>query len=376
MNPGMFRAKRKTTPRSVRTASKATALLMAAALVAVTFPIVPRGIEAAAFAAGPRDVDAITDWHLSRRSKDDYVSEIRAALAADDADLADSLRELAARRGVALPPALVAEIDAAVEASGARMAGEAWDGFVSGNAESEPALAGAIAADLTGYGDIRDLYSEAGKYVSGEEIDNTPVALAAVGLTLTVATVFTLGATTPEKAGVSTLKVVSRMGRLSRPLRRQVMTLAREAVDPAALRAVGTSLRSLDVGAMRLAARRVVRPAPAAKLKQLGSDVATLGSNAGYRGTLQALAKADDAADISRMARLSQRFGKATRGALVMLGNATLTLATIAGVVFSWSVSALFWILAAILIVVRSSVLMLRLGFGALAFGVRTLRPA
>ena len=40
-----------------------------------------------------------------------------------------------------------------------RMAADAWDGFVSGNAESEPALAGAMAADLSGYGDVRDLYT-------------------------------------------------------------------------------------------------------------------------------------------------------------------------------------------------------------------------
>ena len=73
-------------------------------------------------------------------------------------------------------------------------------------------------------------------------VDTTTVALAAVGITLTVATVFSLGATLPEKAGVSTIKIVNRAGRLSRPLRRQVFTLAREAVDVDALKNVGRSL--------------------------------------------------------------------------------------------------------------------------------------
>ena len=50
-----------------------------------------------------------------------------------------------------------------------RMAGDAWEGFLSGNAESEPALAGALAADLSGYGDVRDLYQQAGNYVAGED---------------------------------------------------------------------------------------------------------------------------------------------------------------------------------------------------------------
>ena len=141
-----------------------------------------------------------------------------------------------------------------------------------------------------------------------------------------------------------------------------------------ALRGVGQSLRAFDLGAMRVAARRIVRPAPAAKLKQLGTDVATLGENAGYRGTLEVLAKAEDATAISRMARLSKTFGKATRGALFMLGDAALTVASIAVAVFSWSAGAIFWILAAIWTVTRLGVWFLRLSFGALWWIGRRLR--
>jgi hypothetical protein len=246
------------------------------------------------------------------------------------------------------------------------MASDAWDGFVSGNADSEPALAGALTADLSGFGDIRDLYGEAAKYVSGGEIDTTTVALAAVGLTLTVVTVMSFGATAPEKAGVSTIKVVARMGRLSRPLRREVTAVALRAVDTDALRTFGRSAGRFDLVAMRREAGRIVRPAEAAELKQLGGDIVTLGENAGYRGTLEALARAEDATAISRMARLSKSFGRATRGALFMLGDAALTLAAIAGVVFSWSAAALFWVFAAIVIVTRSAALLLRLTFAAL----------
>ena len=250
----------------------------------------------------------------------------------------------------------------------------AGPGSFQATPETEPALAGALAADLSGYGDVRDLYQESAKYAAGETVDTTTVALAAIGITLTVATVFSLGATLPEKAGVSVVKVVNRAGRLSRPLRRQVIRLAAEAVDTEALRTVGQSLRAFDLGAMRVAARRIVRPTPAAKLKQLGTDVATLGENAGYRGTLEALAKAEDATAIRRMARLSKTFGKATRGALFMLGDAALTMASIAVAVFSWSTGAVFWILAAIWTVTRLGVWLLRLSFGGLWWIGRRLR--
>ena len=52
------------------------------------------------------------------------------------------------------------------------------------------------------------------------------------------------------------------------------------------------------------------------------------------------LAKADDATAISRHGAAVETFGKATRGALFMLGDAALTLASIAVTVFSWTVGA------------------------------------
>ena len=363
---------------AARSAGKATALLLAVALVGATAPVLPHGWEAAMLASGEADADAVAAYQLKKLSPDDYAVAISKALAAGDADLADSLRALALVQAVQLPGALISEVEAAVEAANSRMAmaGDAWQGFLSGNAESEPALAGALAADLSGYGDVRDLYQQAGNYVSGETVDTTTVALAAVGIGLTVATVVSLGAALPERAGVSLVKIVNRLGRLSRPLRRQVTRLAVEAVDTGALRTLGQSLRSFDLAAVRGAARRIVRPAPAAKLKQLGADVATLGENAGYRGTLDALAKAENAAAISRMARLSKTFGKATRGALFMLGDAALTLASIGVAVFSWSAGAIGWIIAAIWITTRLGVWALRLSFGGVWWIVRRLRTA
>jgi len=363
-------------PKLGVSASRAISLLTAFALIVSTAPVLPRGWEAATLLAGARDESAIASYQLRSLQPDDYAAAIGDALSRNDADLADSLRALAVREAVQLPAALVGQVDDAVAASDSRMAADAWEGFVSGSAGSEPALAGALAADLSGFGDVRDLYREASNYVAGGAVDTTTVALAAVGITLTVATVFSLGATLPEKAGVSLVKVVNRAGRLSKPLRRQVVNLAREAVDTDALRALGQSIGAFDMTAVRAAARCIVRPAPAAQLRQLGADVATLGRNAGYRGTLDALAKAGDAAAVSRMARLSKTFGKATRGALFVLGDAALTLASIAVAIFSWSAGAIFWIIAAIWMVTRLAVWVLRLAFAGLWWVVRRLRAA
>ena len=80
----------------------------------------------------------------------------------------------------------------------------------------------------------------------------------------------------------------------------------------------------------------------AASLESLGTDIATIGSKAGYRATLTTLSKADSVKEVSVMAKLSTRFGKATRGALVLAGGA-LTFASVTASAAFWSISLLLW---------------------------------
>jgi len=167
-------------------------------------------------------------------------------------------------------------------------------------------------------------------------IDPLVIGLATVGLGLTAATVATLGATAPEKAGVSTLKAGGAAPAACRrcsPARwaswRPTPSTARGAApgrgaprSPAATlqHARGATGRGLPV--------RGAEPEAVATLKGLGTDVATIGGNAGYRTTVAALGTAKSTEEMGVIARLSSRFGTATRGALV-LGSAAMTAASL-----------------------------------------------
>jgi len=304
----------------------------------------PRGIAATALLAGPRDEAAVASYLLAHRTADDYAAAAERALTEKDDDLAASVAQLAAERGVALPRDLTTRIMAAQDEASARMGTDAWNGFLSGEAPNEAALAGAVAADLTGIGDVRDLYTQAARYVSGEEIDPLIIGLATAGLGLTAATVATLGATAPEKAGVSTLKAIKRAGRLSPLLAREVGVVAANALDGEALRLVGRSAARLDLAAARAASGRVLKAEAVTTLKGLGSDVATLGSNAGYRTTVATLGTATSAKDVGVIARLSSRFGTATR-AVMVLGGTALTFASHALTATMWSLWLVLWIM-------------------------------
>lgn len=320
------------------------AMLVSFALAALGLFALPQGLAATRYLTGPRDDAATADYALTRRTPADYSAAAEQALAAKDEDLAASLAQLASARGVALPEDLTRRIADAQEEASNRVAEDAWNGFLSGEAPNEAALAGAVAADLTGIGDLRDLYGQAWRYLNNEEIDPLVIGLATVGLGLTAATVATLGATVPEKAGISTLKAVKRAGRLSPLLARQVGVVAADALNTQALRLAGTSLARFDLAAARGASARLLKPQAVATLKGLGSDVATIGGNAGYRTTVAALGTAKSAEEMGVIARISNRFGKATRAVLV-LGGTAFTAASLLGTATAWSLSLLLWVM-------------------------------
>lgn len=322
--------------------------LGAVGLAASGYAVLPRGLEGARLLLGPRDETAAATYVLAGKSSADYRAVVEQALAAKDEDLAASIAALADQNGVTLPSDLKARINAAQDEATARMGEDAWNGFLVGDAHNEAALAGAVAADLTGVGDIRDLYQQAANYVMTGEVDGLTVGLATVGLGLTAATVASLGLTLPERAGVSTLKAVKRTGRLSPALAREVGLAASAAMDGTALKAVSTSLARLDLAAARQAAGGVMKPAALRTLKGLGTDVGTIGRNAGYRATVETLGTAKSAEEVSTIARLSGRFGVATR-AVVALGGAAFTIASLTASAAFWSLSLIFWCCTAVI---------------------------
>lgn len=332
---------------------KLLTLLLVFSLAASAAPVLPRAWQGARLLSGPRDTDAIAAYQLARLRTDDYAAEIDKALDAHDTDMAVSLIELAAGQGVALPAALLSQVEAAAQTDVLSSASDAWDGFLSGNAPNDYALGGAVAADLVGYTDVRDLSSEANNYLAGQPVDQVTVMFAATGLVLTVATVLTAGSALPAKAGMTTVKIARKLGRLSRGLMDDIATMARKAVNTDALADLGRMAKSFDLPGAKAAALRVVRPDAVAALRTLGDDVAAIGKKSGPRGALAALGKADNAADVSRMARLSQKYGRGFRAALLFTGSTALTLASVLLSVSGWLLGALIWLGGALLLTLR-----------------------
>ncbi len=156
-----------------------------------------------------------------------------------------------------------------------RRLADVGQGALTGTGESREALAGAVAADLFVFGDVRDLLIQGSRGLQGEEVDEVIVGLSAAGIALTAAPALDLG--------TALLKFARRVGALSEAFAKQVVRLTREAVDT-----------------------RSVAP-----LGEVIQDSARLGQHAEPAAAIAILKNIDDAAVLKSAARLAEKPGGA-----------------------------------------------------------------
>ncbi len=286
----------------------AAAMLFAAA----AFMLIRGGIAARTqFDATADDPVKIADQALDRTfNRDVAEGQIRAALAADDIDLAQSFVALASDRAVPIDPSLANAVDAAGEkhASASNTAGRFVHGLWTGEPTDLASLAGTAFGDLFVFGDIRDAAREGTHYLTGQKYDPWILGLAGVGIGITAATYATLGAGAPERVGLSVIKAARRTGRLN------------------------------PVLAVR-AAREAVKVEGAGGLVELAENTGRVESKAGAQAALDSLAIAEEPKDMSRLARLSTAKGGKTRAIVKLLGRGAIVLAASALDLSMW----VFW---------------------------------
>jgi hypothetical protein len=290
-------------------------VVLAGALFAIAAGFFIRGgIAAHERVAVADDPVAITD-HALAQAFDRGVAEheINAALAAGDVDLAQSFVALAADRNVPIDAALPGKVNEADAASStaANTAGRFVHGLWTGEPTDLASLAGTAFGDLFVFGDIRDAAREGTRYLTGQHYDAWILGLAGVGIAITAVTYASLGATAPERVGLSLVKAARRTGRLNPAL------------------------------AVR-AAREAVKVEGAGRVIALAQNTGRIEAKAGSQAALDSLAVAREPQDVSRMARLAAAKGGTTRAIIKLLGRAAIVLTASALELASWFLWAAF----------------------------------
>ncbi len=289
---------------------------------------------------------ALADLAVAQLPPDDLLREMSAAVAAGDADLAASYLALMDGRGIPVPAAQRADVEAlaAQAASAVAQMRNFGAGFITGTPEDLAGFAGAALGDVMVWGDIRDASREGWKLARGEDPDEILLGLSVAGLALTAGTYATVGGGAPARAGVSLLKVARRGGRLSAGLLAGLSRSVRETIDFAALRRAPAAVAALDGAALK----SVVR---AERLRDLGrmlGDVGTLEAKAGTRATLEGLRLAEGAGDTRRLARLAEAKGPQTLALLKSLGRGAFAITGAVLGLLWWGAGALVWLVGAI----------------------------
>jgi len=315
---------------AVRAKGIVMALVAAAVLAAVAAYTAPRAAE---MLAGIDDPARIAHHALNDKFDAGVAKrEIEAALAAGDADLAQSFVDLAADRHFAVDPSLIERVNAATaEAATTRHKVKSFArGLVSGEPDDMAALAGTTVGDLFVFGDIRDAVREGTRLARGQAADELVLGLASAGIAITAATYVTFGTTAPARAGLTVVKVARKTGSLGTELAGSLGRLVRQAglSEPATATRVGREAVKVErVGG---------------GLLNFARDVGRVQKAAGGRAAFDGLKIAKEPRDMARVAKLAEKEGSRTRAILKIAGRSAIMLAAFAFDASLWLLGALF----------------------------------
>jgi hypothetical protein len=306
----------------------------------------PHAHDAGAILAAQDDPALLSDLQLNsalRNNQALIVDNIEAALAANDADLANSFVELAAEKIIPLTDDLSKRVRDAVteQNSSSHFAKSFAGGLVTGNADDVASMSGTVAGDLFVFGDIRDVVREGKHLAMGEDTDRLVLGLAAAGLAVTAATYVSVGGVAPVRAGLTLVKDARKVGRLGEGLSLWAGRTARDMVDAPMLQNAVETGSVLRPGQTLTAIKAAFRPGEAGALVRFAKDVGRVGEKAGTRGALDTLGIAEGPKDVARAAQLAESRGGQTRAILKLLGRGALLLAAGAFNLTLWVFGAL-----------------------------------
>jgi hypothetical protein len=306
----------------------------------------PHARDAGAVLAAQDDPAELSDLQLNsalRNNQEVFAENIEAALAANDADLANSFVDLAKSKNISLNEDLSRRVADAVteESSSSHFAKRFATGFVTGNADDVASLSGTVAGDLFVFGDIRDVVREGKHLAMGEDTDRLVLGLATAGLVVTAATYISIGGVAPVRAGLTLVKDARKVGRLGQGLTEWAGRSARGMIDAPMLQNAVASGSVMRPGQTMTAIRAAFHAEKAGGLVRLAKDVGRVSEKAGTRGALDTLRIAEGPKDVARAAQLAQSRGSQTRAILKVLGRGALLLAAGAFNLTLWVFGAL-----------------------------------
>ncbi len=189
--------------------------------------------------------------------------------------------------------------------------------FITGKSENSIGFAGSLASDLTLVGDIRDISKEGKKLVKGEKYDEFILGISVIGLGLSISQVFTAGSTTALKIGASTLKFAKKSGRITKSFAKIISSKLSKSMDFKLLK----KLDFTNFSRLRKSFSSFSKTINFTHTSKLFEKINRLRKNTSSFDSISLLKYIDKEKDLTKIVKLSNKFGKNTKGIVKILGK-------------------------------------------------------
>lgn len=197
-------------------------------------------------------------------------------------------------------------------------------GFVTGEAQSLAALTGAVTADLTVVGDLRDLSQEGGRMVAGEPYNEIVLGLAVVGIGVTGTTLVSGGSTLVGRVGVTLAKVAAKTGALTVDFSRTLSDLVRRAVDMPRLKRTLAQIDLSDIRTIRAAMDQYAGTVRGAELFPVLGNLNDLRRTTSASEAVRLMRHVRTTEDLTEVGTMGRRLGVKTRPVIEVTGKRSL----------------------------------------------------
>ena len=196
------------------------------------------------------------------------------------------------------------------------------EGFIKGESSNMAGVAGAVSADFTVVGDVRDLRKEYNKHQAGKPINELIVVLSGTGIGLTALTVGSFGAAAPAKVGASTIKLAVKSQRLTKGFQKQLLKIGRQAFDWPAFKRLVKQDKSIN--SLRQAAKTAYKPKAIKPLQTIATRVNTIRKSSSTADALFLMKYVENTNDLRHIEKLTLKHGAKTKGLLKLLGKGAI----------------------------------------------------
>ncbi len=192
-----------------------------------------------------------------------------------------------------------------------------FNGFISGKAENGTQIAGAITSDFTIYGDLRDVTIEGKKYINNEPYDKLILGLSMAGLALSATAIVTLGSSAYAKTATSALKVAKREKILTKGFSKTLNDALEKSIDFKAIKSVKLG----SIKELKNSSKIIKNSVKLQHLKPILKDLKTIENSTSLTDTIHLLKYVDNSKDLTKVAKVSKKYKKATRGIFKLFGK-------------------------------------------------------